>query len=353
MHNLPYKPRRRLARRELSALRSEKTILVAILIQLIVASFSSVLVVGVVTMYSPGDTGDGYTIEFGTVGPADDTLHDSIREREDTSLATYLSLQDAYDAYHKGEIDAIMYAERSRTGQLDVRLIAPDDGFTKSASVNKAREVLQTVEETERQTLKDRLTVHPLPVPEGSSSAPYAKFTYTVMLPILMFLPAFVSGSLVSDSVTEGLADGTMELLRVSSLSENAIFDAKVLTMVGLAPLQAVIWSGLLYLNGTPIANMPELMVIIIGISLIFGAIGAVTAYRFRNRSQAQLMYSIGSMTAFATLYLSPEHPVNSIAKLALDNPSPNTYPMIAFVFIIGLLAFVLARRTFTLAEVQ
>jgi len=43
-----------IAGRELSGLRAEKTILLAIAIQLFIAAFSSFLVVGLVSMYDPG-----------------------------------------------------------------------------------------------------------------------------------------------------------------------------------------------------------------------------------------------------------------------------------------------------------
>jgi len=46
-----------IAGRELSGLRAEKTILLAIAIQLFIAAFSSFLVVGLVSMYDPGSLG--------------------------------------------------------------------------------------------------------------------------------------------------------------------------------------------------------------------------------------------------------------------------------------------------------
>lgn len=338
-------PRLTLASRELASLRSEKTILVAIAVQLLVASFSSVLVVGVVSMYDSDGSGAATEIKFGTVGPDDEVLQDTISDREDTQLATYLSVADAYEAYHAGDIDAIMYAERGADGRLHVRLVAPAEGFKKTAAISKAQGVLQTVEAEERARLAPRLTHNPLPVPNGGDASPYAKFTYTVLLPILMFLPAFVSGSLVSDSFTEAASEGTLELLRVSPLSDTGIFDAKVMTMTALAPAQALLWSGLLYLNGTPVANIPALLVAILGITLIVTAIGAATAFYYRERSQAQFTYAIAAMAVFASFYLLPEHPINTIAKLALDNPGPLTYPTVVGFLGVGVLAYITTRR--------
>jgi len=51
------RPRIRIALRELSTLKSEKTIVLALLIQLVIAAFSSFLVVGLVSLYDPASAG--------------------------------------------------------------------------------------------------------------------------------------------------------------------------------------------------------------------------------------------------------------------------------------------------------
>ena len=49
--------------REMKALRKEKTIVFAILIQLFIASFSSVILLGIMVYYDPGSIGQNSQVE--------------------------------------------------------------------------------------------------------------------------------------------------------------------------------------------------------------------------------------------------------------------------------------------------
>ncbi|MFC6754754.1 ABC transporter permease, partial [Halorubrum tibetense] len=72
------------ARREIRGLRAEKTILLAIGIQLFIAAFSSFLVVGLVSMYDPAAL-DGAEVE---VAGAGDAVADLERAAADTAGAS-------------------------------------------------------------------------------------------------------------------------------------------------------------------------------------------------------------------------------------------------------------------------
>ena len=67
MSDLLSSPRATIARRDLASLRSEKTIVLALLIQLFIAAFSSFLVVGLTSLYDPGSV-QGGGVDVGVSG---------------------------------------------------------------------------------------------------------------------------------------------------------------------------------------------------------------------------------------------------------------------------------------------
>jgi len=124
--------------------------------------------------------------------------------------------------------------------------------------VVQLRDLLRTYERQERADRAASLSESPLPLPERTGTSPYFTFTYTVLIPVLVFLPVFISGSLVVDSITEEIDEGTFELLRVAPVTLGEIVDGKALAAVAIAPGQALLWLLLLRVNGTPVANVPR-----------------------------------------------------------------------------------------------
>ena len=89
-------------RKELSSIKKEKTIVLAILIQLIIASLSSVILVGMMSFYDPSSIGQNSNIHvnLGVVGdsgsPVVTWLHDG-----GFHVRTYASMGEAQAAYDR------------------------------------------------------------------------------------------------------------------------------------------------------------------------------------------------------------------------------------------------------------
>ncbi|RQG99046.1 ABC transporter permease [Natrarchaeobius oligotrophus] len=332
-----------IARRELRSLRSEKTIMLAIAIQLFIAAFSSFLVVGLVSMYDPG-TVDGHESGVAITG-SDATPLAAVVDRQDgLEAAIYDDRADAHRAFENRRNDAVLDANRNDDGRLVVRVTAPDGGLETTLLVVQLREALETLEYVERVENADRLEQPPLSVPDGTDASPYAEFTYVVLLPLLLFLPAFISGSIVVDSLIEERQRGTLELLRVAPLSFVDVVDAKLVATASLAPLQAVAWLALLAVNGTAIAHPLALIVLVTALAtLVVGAGGAISLWA-PDRRQAQLLYSSVIVGALVVSTLLPEHPANTVAKFAIGHPTATTWLSLALYCLIGALAFASVR---------
>ncbi|MFB6094508.1 MAG: ABC transporter permease [Halanaeroarchaeum sp.] len=312
--------RLRIARRTVASLRSEKTILLAVAIQLFVAAFSSFMVVGLVALTDPGAAQGDYTVDVGVAGPAAEDLA-AVVERGDARDATiYGSREDAISAFASGRVDAVLVATRTDAGRTIVEAIAPEGDFRSTLVVVQLKQALSEYERSRRLAMRDRLRTDPVEMPTLPPGSPYVGFTYTVLIPMLVFLPAFISGSVAADSIAEELERGTFELLRVAPVSASAIVDGKALAMVAIAPAQAALWLALLGANGTQIARPAAILVLVTGLATVLVAVGAGLALVFRSRTEAQLLYSVVALGLLGASMALPESPANTIAKLAVGN---------------------------------
>ena len=334
--------RLRLAFRELASLRAEKTIVLALVIQLFIAAFSSFLVVGLVSLYDPG----GDTVDFAVTGDAEGLVVAS-QEEDAWNVETYESEESATAAFENREADAVIIAERTGGGVGDevvVEVLAPEGDLRTTLIVTAARELLERYEDIEREVRAVELGVDTLPVPDAGSS-PYYGFTYAVLVPLLMFLPVFISGSITADSVTEEFERGTLDLLRVSPLSDTAIFDGKAATAVAIAPAQALLWLGLLQVNDVVVASPLALVVLVAGVTAVAVGFGATVALRFQERKQAQFVYSVGIVVFFALTFALPESSANTVAKLAAGSATSTTLMHVVGYVVGGTALYAFARR--------
>jgi ABC-type Na+ efflux pump permease subunit len=334
----PFAPRLTIAKRELATLKSEKTIVLALLIQLFIAAFSSFLVVGLVSLYDPAGA-DGQTVSVGVSGEERHDLAAVANQHEGIETFVYESDDRARQAYRNGGVDAVLIAGRGAEGRVRVQAIIPSEGVQSTLVVVSLQESLLEYERFERAQNADRLSADPLGVPDVPDANPYYGFTYTVLVPTLLLLPVFISGSLAVDAVTEELDRGTFELLAVAPVEIRDIVDGKLLAAAGLAPVQAAIWLALLAANGTLVANVPALLAVVGSLALAVVSMGLALALVTADRRQAQFLYSFGVLTIASATAVLPEHPLNTIAKLAIGSASATTWIAVGGYAVIGIVA--------------
>jgi ABC-type Na+ efflux pump permease subunit len=336
-------PRLAIARRELRTLRAEKTIVLALLIQLFIAAFSSFLVVGLVSLYDPGSV-EGYQVDVAVAGDARGDLIAAAAEVEGVEPTGYADRSAARRAFDAGRADALLLATE-RGGRIRVTALAPDATVRTTVIVVQLRDVLRSFERAERAERAAHLERAPLALPERSGSSPYYGFTYTVLLPLLLFLPVFISGSIAVDSLTEEFDRGTMELLRVAPITATDIVDGKALAAAGLAPAQAALWIGLLRVNGTNVANLPRLLVLVASVATVVVALAAAVGLLAPDRRAAQLAYSLGVLVVVGGTSLVPGGPVTLSARLALDSVGVRATALVTGYALIAALTYLGLRR--------
>jgi ABC-type Na+ efflux pump permease subunit len=337
-----------IAGRELAGLRAEKTILLAIAIQLFIAAFSSFLVVGLVSMYDPGAL-DGAEIEVAAAGDAVTDLERAASEVGGASVTRYEDAGAARLAFERNAADAVVIATRDDggggSGGIDVHITAPDATVETTVIVVQLRDLLRTYELNERAQRAEFLSESPLPLPERTGSSPYFTFTYTVLIPVLVFLPVFISGSLVVDSITEEIDRGTLELLRVAPVTLGEIVDGKALAAVAIAPGQALLWLLLLKANGTPVANVPAILALMTALTTLVVALAVAISALAPDRRAAQFLYSIGVLVLFGGATAMAGGPANAVARLAIDSADATTTALVIAYVAIAAVAYVGVRQ--------
>ena len=336
-----------IARRELAALSREKTIVLALAIQLVIAGFSGFLVVGLTSLYDPGGV-EGDDITIGISGETQDRLLAVAGDTDGISGEQYDEPADALAAFEEGAVDAVVTGE-TEDGEvgsvLAVRAVAPAEDLRTTLIVTSLQEYLTEVEQTEREVRADDIEFEPLTVPEEGDGSEFFGFTYTILLPLLLFLPPFISGSVVVDSLTEELERGTLELLRVAPVSLVDIVDGKAGAMVALAPLQALLWIGLLQFNGFGVSNVATLLIFVTAITVVTVAIGVLLALLTGTRRRGQLLYSVLVLALFGLSVGLPEHPASTVALLAVDSATIGTFLHVAGMVVLAVAAYTLLRR--------
>jgi ABC-2 type transport system permease protein len=332
-----------IARRELGSLSREKTIVLAILIQLVIAGFSSFLVVGLTSLYDPGAASEN--VEVAVTGEEADALIAAAAEIEGLEALRYEDRTAASAAFRRNRVSAVVRAE-SRDGRIAVSADVPQSSLRKTLVVVQLRAVLEELERDERADRDAHLEFDPLPLPPSIDASPYFGFSYTVLLPLLVFLPVFISGAVVVDSLTEEIERGTLELLRVAPVSVVGIVDGKAGLLAALAPLQVLAWVALLEFNDIAIANVALLAVLASALAVVAVAFAAALAVAIPVRQRAQLTYSLGALAAFAAAAALPEHPATTVARLAIGSATTGTHLHLAG-YVVGAAVAVLAVRRY------
>lgn len=338
--------RLRIARRDVASLSREKTIVLALIIQLFIAAFASFLVVGLTSMYDPGAAdSEAGAIEVAVSGDARQALQKAGMVEDGVKITSYETRADAESAFDRGDVSAVVHGDY-RNGAIAVTAIVPEGSIESTLAVVRVRSILEELERSERRQNVNFLERDPIDLPPDADSSPTFGFTYTILIPLLLFLPPFLSGSIAVDAITEEIERGTLELLRVAPVSLVDIVDGKAFGMAVLAPIQALLWITLLLANGIAVQNVGLLVLLVSAISVMVVVVGVVLGLLTAQRQQGQLLYSILVLGVFVAMLLLPEHPTTIAAKLAVGSPTDVTVASV-FVFAIASVLFYGAMRRY------
>lgn len=309
-----------LVRKELRSIKKEKTILFAMLIQFFIASFSSIMLTGIMAFYDPTSIGENsnVNIKVGYVGDAASPVMYSLVEKRNIQVFPIPDIAGAEKAFQSNQLDAIVSVPASEAGIVDMQLFLPESDAQSTVILMTLNEPLKKAENAMREANGVQLNYSDL---EGKPSTDY-EFLYSIIIPLLMFFPALIAGSIVIDTFSEELEGKTLDTLWAAPISLNQIFSSKVFAAILTALFQCALWVGLLRINGFSIENLvPVLSLSVIVAAAVSFAAGIIGLY-FKDRERSQFIYSLVLLGAVGLSYLSNPSPFSLLTRLAVGDYS-------------------------------
>ena len=317
-----------IAKKELRGLASEKTILLAILLQLFIALFSSFLMVGLSAMYDPSTYGRVSGVQYGVGIAGNDTILPRLLDDNPSFVPYEMDLSVALAALKERKLAAVIWVSGTLPTEKDpvtLTLYTIKNDIQSAVIEVKIKEILLKYEDILRDARSDRITRQPLiltPFRPVSSNTFY-EFIYALLIPLLLFMPAIISAGLVIDLITEEYQQQTLDTLRTTPAALSDIVGGKILACLILIPAQSGLWLALLTLNGIKIAALPQILLLVLFTSAALILIAAIFALYYLDRTKAQFIFSTAAVILLLLTLAFPHNPLNLIALLASGSPAP------------------------------
>lgn len=311
-----------IAIKELKSIRSEKTIILAILLQLFIAMFSSFLMVGLSAMYDPSMYGRITGIQYGVGFVGNETILFDLFEKEPSFKPYRMDPGIALGALKERQLAAVVWPSETLPDAEDpvtVTLYTISNDIQSTVIEVKIKDILLEYEEILRDIRKDRMDFHPVqvtpsrPVVQNS----FYEFIYGLLIPMLLFMPAIISAGLVIDLITEEYQQQTLDTLRSTPATLEEIVYGKILACILLIPFQAGLWLILLTINGIHIVSLIEVLLHVVLTSAALVLIAAAIAVYYRDRTKAQFIFSTAVIIVLLLILAFPSNPINLIVLLA------------------------------------
>ena len=334
-----------LVKKELKSIRREKTIMFAIVIQFFIASFSSILLVGVMSFYDPESIGENtqLNLKIGVIDEAGSPIVDFVESRRNVRVILFSSIGTAEEAFRSGRVDAVMSIPPPDGGVVNMKLVLPESDTESMLILMILDKPLKDAENHLRQL--NGIDLHYAHL-EGKSHTGY-EFLYSVIIPVLMFFPALIAGSITIDTISEELQHKTLDTLWSAPLSLTKIFLSKVFTAGLAAFVQCVLWVLLIMLNSFSMENVPFVLLLatLIAFCVSFGS--GIIALSFKDRERSQFVYSVSLVIVASLSYLFSPSPFELITRLSAGGHYVDITNVIAYFLPLVIMggAFFLASR--------
>jgi ABC-2 type transport system permease protein len=312
-----------ICKKEIQSLLNERTLILAIMLQVFIALFSSFLMVGLTSMYDPATISQYSHAEYG-IGYAgnDSALRSYIEQAKDFKVFP-MDLSTGLAALSERKLSAVVYVpdtSPNATDPIKVTLYTQQNDL-QSAVVNiRLKDVFIAYEKELRQVRAARLTEVPIPLrfPAQTGGSDFFEFVYGLLIPLLVFMPAIISSAMIIDLITEEYEHRTLEVLLAAPVSFGEVIWGKIVACLVLVPIQAGAWMVLLQLNGIAILHGPEILLHVTAGSCLLVLLGALTALHYRERTSAQFIFSTALVIVMLGGLALPMNPLNLIARLSI-----------------------------------
>jgi len=311
-----------IAQKELAGITQEKTILFAILLQLFIALFSSFLMVGLTAMYDPNTLSQYSGVMYGVAYCGEESSVSLKLEKDSFITPYYMDLSTAVQLLKERKLAAVLYiadGDPDDEKPFVVTMYTLKNDLQAAVIEMKLKEILLLEEEELRIARTERLTQKPvsLTFPQNATNTSFYEFIYGLLIPLLLFMPAFISAALVIDLITEEYEQQTLDTIRSTPVTMRELIFGKLGATILLVPIQAGTWLILLIVNGVAVSHLIEILIFVFAGSAILILIAAVIAMHYTDRTSAQFVFSTAAVIIMLAAVSIPFNPLNIVAQLA------------------------------------
>ena len=324
-----------IAKKEFRGLFNERTILLAVLLQLFIAMFSSFLMVGLTSMYDPSSLSKYSRHKYNIAYAGNDSAVLEYLQSSPDFRVYSMDLSTGVAALKERKLSAVIYVpDTSPAADEPVKItLYTLTNDLQSAIVDvKLKDIFLKYEKDLRLIRVDRLSELPIPiqVPKTTGGGDFYEFVYGLLIPLLVFMPAIIASALVIDLITEEYQHETLETLISTPVTFSEMVWGKVLACELLVPIQAGAWLLLLMVNGIAIENAGLILLQVVVTSLILILLGALTALHYRERTAAQFIFSTALVVVILFVLALPSNPLNLLTRLAVGTAGPEQWLVLA-----------------------
>ncbi|KAF1078323.1 ABC transporter permease [Methanogenium sp. MK-MG] len=335
-----------ITKKELRAINAEKTIILAILLQLFIAMFSSFLIVGLAAMYDPDALSDysrqQYPVAYtGSPSPLEGLL------RESGDFVVYeMDLRTAVTALEERKLSAVIWVPDTAPdadNPVKITLYTIKNDIQSSVVNSKLRDVFVAYENGLRGIRADRISSDPIIValPPEVPGTNFYEFVYGLLIPLLIFMPAIISAALIIDMITEEFQHNTVETLISTPITFAEMVWGKVSACFVIVPVQAAVWIGLMVVNGIHVAGIVPILLHVSVASLLMILLSTFVALHYRERTSAQFIFSTALVVVLIGVLSLPANPANLIVLLSIGAAGSEHWVVLAMMA--GILALGMA----------
>ncbi len=265
----------------------------------------------------------------------------------------YTVSSDSLERIQKGEIvDTVLYLDYADPRRSVIR--DEVNSTTKTVSTALTKNYLESItpQNTSTQTgIKEEKTGEPLPL----------QLIKKVMLAVLLFLPLFLFGNIIIDSVVGEKERKTGEILIAMPISPGEILLGKGLAVVGISALQVAMWVIVLIGAGFAINNVIIVYLLVVLTAIPIAGLTSIIAAYAKNYKEAGIGISfayilvVGFLIVPALAYISRKSysanisPMTTVMRLFSGESItiPEILMSVAFVIILSVISFWIATWLF------
>jgi ABC-type Na+ efflux pump permease subunit len=280
-------------------------------------------------------------IKIGLVSPPGNPLEVLMRQ-SGLRVTSYATQVEANAAFYQNKVNAVVVIPQGIKNTAEIKLYLPGSDVTSSLIRMVIQQPLKQYENMLR--AQNGVEVHYTDL-KGKPSTSF-EFVYSVLLPMLMFFPAFVAGSMSIDALTEEVENKTLPTLLSAPLTINGIIGAKIVSAVILAALQCIAWLTLMQLNGIVIQNTFWILLLAVVVASLTSTAAMFVAVFLKDRERSQFIYSLALLAATGIGTLLDISPVKTISRLGIGDPYTNGWNVVVFGIVLLVLYLFLVKAS-------